>query len=369
MAKNKKSTKSINAKKLLKELKQEVEKTNTGDLKIEILAPATVSKARRKRQSLLDNPLNRFAYSMEERILHDRECSYVSKIKDEEFYMSENLIHDMPMCPHCEKQALVRSVIGNDQKRIRAYVSLLKRMNATKDDLRKLIIDNRARFLFVSKDSITVKVKDDEWLFVKGETENELFHNNYKVMPDLTREPYPGYHQHTYQKNPSFGFLVEQVCKYSWMEHVAKFHERCFKEAVRVTSVKMKSVLMWQLQDQSKTSAVQFSILDCNGYARRCMRKEGVKFKITNKSQKCDENSDISCELITVQIFREDIKAFHRAMRKFRSYIINNAYDRFSYLCIRYIEQQYVPYKEPETNLWSKIVMFAYRHLSRSQTA
>ena len=365
MAKNKKSTKRINAKKLLRELQQEVEKTDTGDLKIEILAPTTVSRARRKRQSLMDNPRNRFAYSLEERILHDRECPYVSRIRDEEFYMSGNLIYGMPICPHCEKQALVRTAIGKDQKRIKAYVGLLKRMKATKADLRMLILQHRAKLLAVSKDSITVKVKDDEWLFVKGETENELFHNNYKVLPDLSREPFPGYHQHTYQKNPSFGFLVEQVCKYSWMEHIVKFRERAFKEAIRATSVKMRSVLMWQLQDQTKTVAVQFSILDLNGYAVRCMRNEGVRFKVTHKYSKCDEKSDLSCELITVQIFREDIKAFHRAMRKFRSCIINNAYDRFSDLCKRYIDQEYVAYKEPAKTLWPQIVLFVYRHLSR----
>lgn len=365
MAKNKKTTKRINAKRLLREMQREAEKTNTDEMTVAIISPEIVSKDRRKRQSMLDKPSNRFAYSMEQRVLHDRDCPCVAHIKDNEFNMSESLIFGMPLCPQCEKQALIRSAIGNDQKKINAYVGLLKRIKARKEDLRTLIIENKAKLLSVSKDSITVKVRDDEWLFVNGERENELFHNNYKVLPDLTREPYPGYHQHTYQKNPSFGFLVEQVCKYSWLEHVQRFREREFQEAVRVTSVKMKTGLIWNTLDQSELFSVRISLLDCNGYARRCIRNEGITTKTISTSPKRDQRSDMSYEVITIQICRDDIKLFHRAMRRFKSYIINNAYDRYADLCKRYINQQYVPYREPEDSAWNRIRQYVYYHLIR----
>ena len=367
MAKNKKSTKRINAKKLLREMQKEAEKTNTGEMTVKILAPGSVSKAHRKRQSMMDKPSNRFAYSMEKRVLHDRDCPCVDHIKDDEFNMSESLIFGMPICPQCEKQALIRSAIGNDQKKIKAYVGLLKRLNAKKDDLRTLIIENKAKLLSVSKDCITVKVRDDEWLFVKGEKENELFHNNYKVLPDFTREPYPGYHQHTYQKNPSFGFLVEQVCKYSWLDHIAKFRERAFQEQVRITSVNMRPVLMWSAINQSRPLTITFSILDCNGYARRCLRKAGVRTKVLSTSYKRDEKSEMFLELVSIQIYREDVKAFHRSMRVFRSYIINNAYDRYADLCKRYIDQKYLPYKEPTYSFWDRILVWAYSYIHKNK--
>ena len=367
MAKNKKKAKRINAKKLLREMQKEAEKTNTGEMTVRIIAPGTISIAQRKRQSMMDKPSNRFAYSMEERVLHDRDCPCVAHIKDDEFNMSESLIFGMPICPHCEKQALIRKAIGTDQKRINAYVGLLKRMNAKKADLRLLIIENKAKFLSVSKDSITVKVRDDEWLLVKGEKENELFHNNYKVLPDFTRESYPGYHQHTFQKTPSFGFLVEQVCQYSWLDHIKKFRERDFQEQIRNTSVNMRSVLMWSTINESKPLTISFSILDYNGYARRCLRKAGVRSKVLNTSCKRDENSDMSCELISIQIYREDIKAFHRAMRAFRFYIINNAYDRYANLCKRYIDQKYTPYKEPTYSFLDRALVWAYSYLHKNK--
>ena len=124
---------------------------------------------------------------------------------------------------------------------------------------------------------------------------------------------------------------------------------------------------MWSAINQSKPLTISFSILDCNGYARRCLRKAGVRSKVLSTSSKRDEKSDMSCELISIQIYRDDIKSFHHAMRVFRSYIINNAYDRYADLCKRYIDQKYYPYKEPIYSFWDRILVWAFSYIHKNK--
>ena len=293
--------------------------------------------------------------------------SCVKKIKDEEFNMSESLIYGMPICHLCEKRALIRSAIGKDHKRMDAYVGLLKRMKASKPDLRTLIIENRAQLIAVSKDSITVKVRDDQWQFVKGPEENELYHNNYRVLSDYSREFTPGFHQHLYQRHPRIGFLIKQVCQYSWIEHIKTFRQRIHEEAIKETSEKIKNTLIWQYEDQNEVIHTYVKLLDCNGYARRCFRNEGIGIDIIDRVAKHDEKSSISCELLTVRIRRDDVTAFHHALRRFRSYIIQNEFDRYADLCKRYIEQNYLPYMEPTYPFWGRILVWAYRNLHKNK--
>ena len=64
----------FNAEELLHELQAEAKKTETEDIKVEVLFPNTgISPARRRRQSLMDNRRNRYVYSADDSVLHDRD--------------------------------------------------------------------------------------------------------------------------------------------------------------------------------------------------------------------------------------------------------------------------------------------------------
>lgn len=76
--------------------------------------PNTLS---RRRQSLLSNYNNKYAYSRTKKIIHDRDCRRVREIPDVDFEMMSEFDRSMNTCPDCYRKAVVRYGIGDNRKK------------------------------------------------------------------------------------------------------------------------------------------------------------------------------------------------------------------------------------------------------------
>lgn len=94
-----------------------------------------VSPAKRRRSSKMDNHAMKYAYSKKLWVLHDRDCVLVPMIHDEDFEMMEALDISMGTCSRCYRMALIRAGIGDDGKKIRAYLNFFDKVSASNKEL------------------------------------------------------------------------------------------------------------------------------------------------------------------------------------------------------------------------------------------
>ena len=141
--------------------------------------------AKRKRDSLMGNPRMRYVYSVQEAVLHDRACSHVAEIEDENFQMLEDFPNNMRCCQRCYRKALIRAGLQqNDTKWVYSYLYVLDLFGATNRDIYRLVIENGAQLCEVGNQMIYLKVRDDCWQICKEESGLCLYHNNYEVTEE-----------------------------------------------------------------------------------------------------------------------------------------------------------------------------------------
>ena len=140
---------------LLEELKQESEQGNLSLLEKTILKQEENKKnitatgickeiteqelLKRRRESLMSDIYNLYAYSHTELLYHDRDCKLVLEIPDDEFQMSAEC-KPLSLCPICEKRAIIRGGIIDDYKHIDDYMVFFK--GATVSILHFLVLQN-----------------------------------------------------------------------------------------------------------------------------------------------------------------------------------------------------------------------------------
>lgn len=194
--------------------------------KIQEKNPDIVNLATRRRASLMDRRNMRYAYSVKEKVLHDRDCELVSKIANEEFDMLEVLDEKMTFCKKCYRRGIVRNGIREDGKRINAYLRFFNDAGASNKDLHKLIIEGKAELKWEDRNTITIHQGEDTWKIVHKENEYMLLHNNYICLEDDTRIFRDGFHEQNVYGRRDFHNFVHVICRYSWQDHVESMKQR-----------------------------------------------------------------------------------------------------------------------------------------------
>lgn len=185
-------------------------------------AGEVVSIARRRRSSKMDNHSMGYAYSTSKMIIHDRDCKLVKSIPDDEFEMLKEFDPDMKTCKRCYRNALIRSGIGDDRKRLRAYGLFFKDIGASNCDLYRLIIEHQATLEWQDRNTMKIHVNEDSWKVIHNEQGNSLYHNNYIYLDDYTRIFKEEYHEQMMYGPQTFHNMVNIMVQYSWEDHVDK---------------------------------------------------------------------------------------------------------------------------------------------------
>ena len=187
---------------------------------------SSMTAARRLRSSKMDNRRLRYAYSKKQMILHDKDCDLVRMIPDWEFDMVETIPKGMTICQKCYRRALIRSAVGDDSKKMNAYVRFFDTIEASNSDLYMLLVEHHASIHWENPHTLTIKVNEDRWQIVHMEQGNLLYHNNYYVLEDYSRHFLNDYHEQRVNGTQDFHHYSYIISHYSWAEHVESMKER-----------------------------------------------------------------------------------------------------------------------------------------------
>lgn len=182
---------------------------------------SVVSDARRRRDSLMDNPRMLYAYSKKKKLLHDRECAHVKCITDEEFCMYDDFVYGIELCPDCVNRLLIRHGIGDDGRRIVEYERFFQRLGFSETELFLLMIVHNAKLKWIDKDKMQVQVRHDTWRVICRLDEVELWHNNYSCADGSNRNIERNFHFHTSCKLSRALTLFWMITSYSYEQHLA----------------------------------------------------------------------------------------------------------------------------------------------------
>ena len=190
-----------------------------------------LTAARRLRSSKMDNRRLKYAYSKRQMVLHDKDCDLVKNIPSMEFDMVETIPKGMTICQKCYRIVLIRNAIGDDAKRIPAYLRFFDMVEASNSDLYTLLVEYRASIRWENSYTLTIKVNDDSWQIVHMERgENLLYHNNYYILEDYSRNFLNDYHEQRVNGTQDFHHYSYIICHYSWAEHVESMKERARRQ-------------------------------------------------------------------------------------------------------------------------------------------
>ena len=204
-------------------------KTIDDDAKKREQEPLTA--ARRLRSSKMDNRRLKYAYSKRQMVLHDKACDLVRYIPDMDFDMVETIPKGMTICQKCYRMVLIRNAIGDDAKKMNAYLRFFDMVEASNSDLYTLLVEYRASIHWENSYTLTIKVNDDRWQLVHMERgENLLYHNNYYILDDYSRHFLNDYHEQHVNGTQDFHHYSYIMCHYSWEEHVESMKEKARKQ-------------------------------------------------------------------------------------------------------------------------------------------
>lgn len=184
----------------------------------------------RIRCSKMDDKKMIYAYSKRKKIWHDRDCDLVREIPDTQFEMSDTLNLNAKTCQKCYRMMLLRKSIGDDGKRISAYMRFFDDISASNKDLKLLLIDNNAKIRWMNRNELYVKCHDDSWIIKITPNKTKLLHNNYIILSDNSRYMQNEYHEQ-HLVNDSFNELIGVIINYSWSKH-KKFLEKTQRNTI-----------------------------------------------------------------------------------------------------------------------------------------
>ena len=276
------------------------------------------SPARRRRQSLLDDVNNKYAYSKKNMILHDRDCELVQYIKDGDFRMTAELDTSMTMCQKCYRKALIRSAVGDDRKRLNLYVKAFEILGYSNKRLKTLFLDHGAKLLRVDINSVTIKVHDDTWILRYYRNMLELYHNNYIVNDDFTRTFTQQFHlQRRYDNTEDYTRALCEMESYSWDNHLQ--NTRIGAGADYIDELKSKfSTQQNYVQTRECMFNLTFQFIDYNFLALRLIAEQGIVVNIRGPLPCCFIGIDEPYTLLQCRIKKKDFAAFETVMKKLK---------------------------------------------------
>ena len=191
-----------------------------------------VDKARRARQSAMDNPKLIFCYSVhsDSTIYHDKACEDVRKIADQDFRASAVPPDGREPCPKCKMSIYLRPACGNRPKQLPILRSIFLSEHLHAKTVKKLI-DRGFRFTAADRNELHVFCNEDNWIARRGEKTWTLWHNNYVRTSETERYMTEGYHDQQFQNRQLYP-LLRYIGQYTWEGHLEA--ERTKKEKERM---------------------------------------------------------------------------------------------------------------------------------------
>lgn len=295
-----------------------------------------VSPAKRRRSSKMDNRDMKYAYSKRLWVLHDRDCVLVPMIPDEDFEMLEEFDTGMQFCSRCYRMALIRAGIGDDGKRIRAYLNFFDKVNASNKEIYKLTIVNHAKLKWEDMNTMLIHVNDDNWKIVCDTSGLKLLHNNYLKLEDYTRHFTTGFHEQKINGSHNINNCLNVICSYSWEQHVELMKEEAMRielEAERsIAEQKRKEKINAMLEQErfimnyvkmKKFSMLYFwyAFLDTEDYMANQLFVEN-KVRVRFRKEFARERYRV----IFCKVRKKDEKSFLETLQKLRRKAILSGY-------------------------------------------
>ncbi|MBE5910156.1 hypothetical protein [Pseudobutyrivibrio sp.] len=178
------------------------------------------------KQRLLDDRKNKYFYSDEEEIYHDKDCAMVKKIPIASFKASPIRPSGKSPCPSCVRRMLIREACFPHTKQIRPITAMLKTGWISNKQLEHLVVDDKIKLFTEGPGELKVVGKEDSWI-ITGFDEGmyNLYHNNYVKVSATERYITDGYHNQGVKSN-RLHYLFDYINDYSYVGHVSFVNEQ-----------------------------------------------------------------------------------------------------------------------------------------------
>lgn len=211
---------------LLSEL-QAKQKTQATDTPAEPEKTPPVSQPQMSvlRQRLMSNEKVKYFYARGQQVLHDKTCPEAKKISDSSLRWTDHYLGSFKPCPVCETKAYLRQG-AKDIFRYAEYQKTFELLRITPKMQRKMYVHRGMKTESYGPGRLKIRGTEDNWILetVPRTSEIKLMHNNYRPLPDGTREFCPGYHKQVVCQNPEYALSL--IAGYTYAGHKAAAEEK-----------------------------------------------------------------------------------------------------------------------------------------------
>lgn len=177
-----------------------------------------------KRAAAMDDTRIWFVRNRDSGIVHDKGCRLVENIPLRAFEGLNMYSKDDCLCEECRRASLIKPAIDGKASQVYAYVRFFDSAGVTTAVLEKLL-DNGAilRFEPLDPNLLHVRVNEDNWQLERLQNQKFiLWHNNYRIKEDESREFFNDFHIQS--RYISCAHAINLMCDYSWEEHLKSIH-------------------------------------------------------------------------------------------------------------------------------------------------
>lgn len=176
------------------------------------------------RQRLMSDERVRYLY-VKGGNFHDKTCPAAREIRDEDLRWSETYLNHLPQCPLCQTKAYLRAG-ARDMARCSDYEKLFQKMGFSPKLLRRMYIHEKLRTEYLSPGRLKIWSREDTWLLeeIPGSEHLRLLHNNYRQLPDGTRQLVSGYHEQVVCASAQYAIAV--IAGYTYDGHKAAMEKK-----------------------------------------------------------------------------------------------------------------------------------------------
>lgn len=197
------------------------------------IIPAPKPESMKLHRILSDEKI-KFVYSNKTLTIHDKSCSRVKLMDDEELNSSEEYLQGYVACPKCELKAYIRAG-AKDIKSYDEYIKLFNLMGADRDLIKRMYLGLKFKtqlshmhtegykYSNLTDNAITVWYREDTWrIGVTDKDRVRLEHNNYKRIKGGAREFVPGFHiQSDRTHSAKIDYALDVIRDYRFESHLA----------------------------------------------------------------------------------------------------------------------------------------------------
>lgn len=177
------------------------------------------------RQRLMSDEKVKYFYARGQQVLHDKTCPEAKKISDSGLRWADHYLGSFKPCPVCETKAYLRQG-AKDIFRYAEYQKTFELLGITPKMQRKMYVHQGMKTESYGPGRLKIRGTEDTWILetVPGTSKVKLMHNNYRPLPDGTREFSPGYHEQVVCQDP--GYALSVIAGYTYDKHKAAVEEK-----------------------------------------------------------------------------------------------------------------------------------------------